>query len=86
MAEPDQHTSQSRKWQLIGKSQWCCCKHSKHEFTSAIKRILLSTVMANFHLGLSHKLMHFWASVNLHGLISAAKYMNKLTSVLASGC
>jgi len=23
-AEPEQHASQSRKWQLIGKRQWCC--------------------------------------------------------------
>ena len=24
MVEPEQRASQSRKWQLIGKSQWCC--------------------------------------------------------------
>jgi len=22
--EPEQHALQSRKWQLIGKSHWCC--------------------------------------------------------------
>jgi len=24
MVEPEQRASQYRKWQLIGKSQWCC--------------------------------------------------------------